>query len=85
MLWERVFRYLDGATVLVCGLCIITLAAKTAEHRVLAAQPVSLVTRPKAEFPRPGTVRTNPKDAQQYVWISPGEFEIGCSPGDNEC
>jgi hypothetical protein len=34
---------------------------------------------------KPGTVRTNPGDGQPYVWIPPGEFQMGCSPGDNEC
>jgi formylglycine-generating enzyme required for sulfatase activity len=27
----------------------------------------------------------NPKDGLKYVWISPGTFQMGCSPGDNEC
>jgi formylglycine-generating enzyme required for sulfatase activity len=33
----------------------------------------------------PGTVKTNPKDGLNYVWIPPGTFMMGCSPGDNEC
>jgi formylglycine-generating enzyme required for sulfatase activity len=32
-----------------------------------------------------GAVRVNPKDGLKYVWISPGTFQMGCSPGDNEC
>jgi sulfatase modifying factor 1 len=35
--------------------------------------------------PSPGEVRVNPDDGQTYVWIPPGEFQMGCSPGDNEC
>jgi formylglycine-generating enzyme required for sulfatase activity len=35
--------------------------------------------------PSPGTVRKNPKDELKYVWIPPGTFMMGCSPGDNEC
>jgi formylglycine-generating enzyme required for sulfatase activity len=27
----------------------------------------------------------NPKDGLKYVWIPPGTFMMGCSPGDNEC
>jgi formylglycine-generating enzyme required for sulfatase activity len=27
----------------------------------------------------------NPKDGLAYVWIQAGTFEMGCSPGDNEC
>ena len=44
--------------------------------------------RPKAEAteaPKAGAVKTNPDDGQTYVWIPPGEFQMGCSPGDNEC
>jgi formylglycine-generating enzyme required for sulfatase activity len=33
----------------------------------------------------PGTVRTNLKDGLKYVWIPPGTFMMGCSPGDNDC
>jgi serine/threonine protein kinase len=31
------------------------------------------------------SVRENPKDGLKYVWIPPGTFIMGCSPGDNEC
>jgi formylglycine-generating enzyme required for sulfatase activity len=27
----------------------------------------------------------NPIDGQKYVWIVPGTFMMGCSPGDSEC
>ena len=30
-------------------------------------------------------VRVNPQDALKYVWIAPGNFLMGCSPGDNDC
>ena len=33
----------------------------------------------------PGVLKTNPKDGLEYVWIPPGAFMMGCSPGDNEC
>ena len=33
----------------------------------------------------PGTVKQNPKDGLDYVWIPPGTFEMGCVPGDDEC
>jgi formylglycine-generating enzyme required for sulfatase activity len=32
-----------------------------------------------------GEVRVNPKDGLKYVWIPPGTFMMGSSPGDNEC
>ncbi len=31
------------------------------------------------------TVRENPKDGLKYVWIPPGTFMMGCSPGGTEC
>src|SRR6266511_2811527 len=32
-----------------------------------------------------GTTWVNPKDGLTYVWISPGKFMMGCSPGDTSC
>jgi formylglycine-generating enzyme required for sulfatase activity len=29
--------------------------------------------------------QANPKDGLRYVWIPPGRFTMGCSPGDSEC
>jgi formylglycine-generating enzyme required for sulfatase activity len=29
--------------------------------------------------------KVNPKDGLTYVWIPPGTFQMGCSPGDSEC
>ena len=29
--------------------------------------------------------KVNPKDGLTYVWIPPGTFQMGCSPGDAEC
>jgi formylglycine-generating enzyme required for sulfatase activity len=29
--------------------------------------------------------KVNPADGQRYVWIPPGTYLMGCSPGDNEC
>jgi formylglycine-generating enzyme required for sulfatase activity len=31
------------------------------------------------------TPKTNPKDGLTFVWIPPGNFTMGCSPGDKEC
>jgi formylglycine-generating enzyme required for sulfatase activity/tRNA A-37 threonylcarbamoyl transferase component Bud32 len=33
----------------------------------------------------PGATRTNARDGLTYVWIQPGTFQMGCSPGDSEC
>jgi hypothetical protein len=35
--------------------------------------------------PMSGAVRKNPRDGLNYVWIPPGTFTMGCSPGDSEC
>jgi formylglycine-generating enzyme required for sulfatase activity len=32
-----------------------------------------------------GKTKVNPKDGLTYVWIEPGTFTMGCSPGDGEC
>jgi formylglycine-generating enzyme required for sulfatase activity len=45
-----------------------------------AEAPRRAVTAPGAP-----TVRENPKDGLKYVWIPPGTFMMGCSPGDSEC
>jgi formylglycine-generating enzyme required for sulfatase activity len=33
----------------------------------------------------PNPVATNSKDGLKYVWVLPGTFLMGCSPGDSEC
>jgi len=38
------------------------------------------VNQPSAE-----KTHDNPKDGLKYVWIPPGTFMMGCSPGDLEC
>jgi formylglycine-generating enzyme required for sulfatase activity len=30
-------------------------------------------------------MRVDAKDGMTYVWIAPGSFRMGCSPGDDEC
>jgi formylglycine-generating enzyme required for sulfatase activity len=32
-----------------------------------------------------GATNVNEKDGLTYVWIPPGTFQMGCSPGDTEC
>ena len=32
-----------------------------------------------------GAEKVNAKDGLKYVWIPAGTFQMGCSPGDNEC
>ncbi|MBZ5669522.1 MAG: SUMF1/EgtB/PvdO family nonheme iron enzyme [Acidobacteriia bacterium] len=35
--------------------------------------------------PTPGMVKENPKDGLKYVWVMPGTFMMGCSPGETKC
>ena len=44
----------------------------------------SSAQQPSPSNPKP-PVQVNPKDGEAYVWIPPGKFQMGCSPGDNEC
>jgi len=59
--------------------------------RATAAEPeVSKVERegqavPEVRGPRPDEVRINPQDGERYVWIPPGNFQMGCSPDDRDC
>ena len=40
---------------------------------------------PKLRITKPGETRVNAKDGQEYVWIPPGTFSMGCSPDDDGC
>ena len=55
----------------------------TEEARAVTARPEPI--REAAAPPSPGSTRVNPKDGLTYVWIPPGTFMMGCSPGDEEC
>jgi formylglycine-generating enzyme required for sulfatase activity len=46
------------------------------------AKPITGIVSPA---PRAGDTRIHPKDGLTYVWIPPGSFTMGCSPGDTEC
>jgi formylglycine-generating enzyme required for sulfatase activity len=63
------------------------LAAQTAGCSLLEAwQPASNPSKTKSTTrTAAGAVKVNPKDGLTYVWISPGTFTMGCSPGDSEC
>lgn len=40
---------------------------------------------PVSRGPHVGDSKVNPIDGQKYMWIPPGTFMMGCSPGDAEC
>ncbi len=41
--------------------------------------------KPTRKAPAAGETKVNSKDGLTYVWIPPGTFQMGCSPGDSEC
>jgi formylglycine-generating enzyme required for sulfatase activity/regulation of enolase protein 1 (concanavalin A-like superfamily) len=49
---------------------------ESAPLRAVAIPPATIVA---------GRTKVNPKDGLTYVWIPPGTFMMGCSPGDNGC
>ena len=56
---------------------------------MLVAQPRSDTRQSANQSPAPSShtreVKLNPKDRLKYVWIPPGTFLMGCSPGDSDC
>jgi formylglycine-generating enzyme required for sulfatase activity len=51
----------------------------------LAQNRLARVAVPAAPSRQPRETKLNPTDGLTYVWIPPGSFLMGCSPGDNEC
>jgi len=68
--------------VLTAGLFITGLSSKPAPP---VANSQSSPEASKVEPLPPVRTQINPKDGQTYVWIQPGKFSMGCSPGDSEC
>jgi formylglycine-generating enzyme required for sulfatase activity len=67
-------------------------AGKTSNVQAALADIENPKLQPQVEIPRrgvsapvAGNVRANPRDGLKYVWIPPGAFTMGCSPGDTEC
>jgi len=52
---------------------------------VVAGQETRIEATLEDLAPTAGAVKENPKDGLKYVWIPPGTFQMGCSPGDSEC
>ncbi len=66
-----------------------TLTAKGPGGVVTASASVSVTSPPAPVVVEPslraGATKVNAKDGLTYVWIPPGTFQMGCSPGDTEC
>lgn len=78
--------------VLVC--CLSTVLAlplfaqpqRASDKKAVPGKPAAKPEQPSAKSPGVAAqTRVNPKDGQRYVWIPPGTFRMGCSPGDSEC
>jgi formylglycine-generating enzyme required for sulfatase activity len=54
-------------------------------HVTAAPPPVVEPPKPNPPATPPGSVKVNAKDGLEYVWIPPGTFTMGCSPGDSLC
>ena len=52
---------------------------------LFAGSVTSGVAFQNGHSPKPGEMKTNPTDGLRYIWIPPGKFTEGCSPGDKEC
>lgn len=64
-------------------------AAPAAASAATADAPVAVATPPPEATVRPRTpspkTKLSPRDGATYVWIAPGVFTLGCSPGDTSC
>src|ERR1019366_2225132 len=60
-------------------------ASKKAAPLKDPTKPLAVPAHHEATAPAAGTVRLNSRDGLKYVWIAPGLFQMGCSPGDDEC
>jgi sulfatase modifying factor 1 len=64
---------------------VLTLAALARAQITASQTPANPSPPPPVSRLTPGEVKINPNDGQRYVWIAPGTFRMGCSPGDNQC
>jgi formylglycine-generating enzyme required for sulfatase activity len=53
--------------------------------RTAEADRLGKVADAASRVPEPGATKVNSKDGLPYVWIPPGQFVMGCSPGDSDC
>jgi formylglycine-generating enzyme required for sulfatase activity len=65
-----------------------TVVVEVRQQEAPARKPVDLSDQSSepGRYRRPAPrIRENPKDGLKYVWIPPGTFMMGCSPGDRGC
>lgn len=66
-------------------LILATPAARPGAVSDLTPVPAGVARPPVAPEPPAREPRKHPVDGQTYVWIPPGTFQMGCSPGDATC
>ena len=78
-------RLLLATTILIeVGIALIAVM-QTAKSLFAQSQTQPILSFPHIQGTSAGQVIPNPKDGMSYVWIPPGTFQMGCSPGDGEC
>ena len=75
---RRLIGFLAALLALTAGLVYFAFRWRQEEQNVVKLLAQLNRTDSKA-------ARVNPKDVQFYVYIPPGEFTMGCSPGDADC
>jgi formylglycine-generating enzyme required for sulfatase activity len=78
-------RILIGICLMALFTAILSISAARKTGSGLPSGGQAVGTQPANASQTPGLVRENPKDGLKYVWIPPGTFMMGCSPGDSEC
>lgn len=67
---------LTAGSLLVTAFCLVAGPKPRPQATEIPSQASALKTK---------ATKGNPKDGLNYVWIPAGTFQMGCSPGDDEC
>jgi formylglycine-generating enzyme required for sulfatase activity len=70
--------------VAIAGVAVIVIVAGVWYFSQHGLKKGNMSSSGKAEESK-AEAKVNPKDGLKYVWIPPGSFQMGCSPGDTEC
>jgi formylglycine-generating enzyme required for sulfatase activity len=68
-----------AAALLVAAVLVAVLSRRRSETPAAAPPP------PGERSRRAGDAWTNSKDGLSSLWVPPGKFSMGCTPGDNRC
>lgn len=82
--WKRMIVFLPlGVALIAAAFYLKTLEVEPSAFRT--PKILKILAPPSTASLVAGQKRKNPKDGLVYVWIPPGHFTMGCSPGDSEC